>query len=169
MSLSISATAETELGEHTPNFLRVAKIIKNFYNADTRDTTVITDRVMSYGRLVRTTTLATPDFEKANLTMIVKNDDNFFTKNSSSSIWEAAPAAHHKQCVLLFELYVLPRPLMSLELVLRYYGKIDNVVVHLDETMSIAELVTIMEQDAAMRKVLTKSSGGSYMRPYKLF
>jgi len=165
MSITLSADAKTELAKHSPNYLRVATIIKNQYDADTRDSTDISDRVMSWGRLVLSATLFRPDWEKPNLTMIVQNDDNFFTKNSAASIWETAPTAHHKECALLVQLYVLIGAPKTRELVLEYRGRIDDSVVRLDESMAVAELVTVFEQDYQLRRRMLKNDGGTVYRP----
>lgn len=165
MSLTISQAAKDELAKPVPNVRRVATLIKNLFNGNTRVSEDISDRVIKWGRLVLPSSALKTNWEKPNLTMQVKNENNFLNPWSSSSFFAQSPAVDKRDVTLLVELYALKGELLTPELILRYWGYIDDVAVRYDSDFSFVEIVTVMLQNRGLQKEITKAHGGRLNQP----
>ena len=146
-----------------PTFYRKATIIKNPYNASTRESIVISEHVESWGRLRIPNTMIETDWEFPNLTVIVVNKDNLFTKDASESVWQAGPTgaytvvADPRECHLLIQVYMMMYHHTEAVKLLEYRGRIDQVVPRRDDEYAVSEIVTVMEQAKGLRRDIERT------------
>lgn len=155
--ITLTAAAQTALASPKPTFLRRLFLYKNLLDSSTRVEREATEWVTQWGRLVLPSSAEKVNMEKPNLAVTVQNVDNFFNIEDVNSWWRQSPAKDFTECTLLVQVFVRLAD-GSFEKCRQYYGRIDDCVLRFDENMSVAELVTVMEQDAGMRHDLTKTS-----------
>lgn len=165
MPLTFTAEQKNELRTlHKPEYHRKASVIKNPYNADTRETIDISEHVESWGRINYSNTLFYKAWEMPNLTVVVVNQNNRFTERSWDSIWWTGPLGIYSQiaipreCHLLVQIYLLRNKRTEALKLLEYRGRIDDIIYRRDEEYSVAEIVTIMEQSKNLNERTTKEA-----------
>ena len=146
-----------------PTFYRRATIIKNPYNADTRESIEISEHVESWGKLKIQNTMIESDWEFPNLTVIAVNNDNLFTAAATESVWQTGPAgtytvvANPRDCHLLVEIYMMMFHHTEAVKLLDYRGRIDQVIPRRDEEYAVVEIVTTMEQAKNLREMIPRN------------
>jgi hypothetical protein len=169
MSLAITSTIKNELLRNAPRFVRQGVLYKNFYNADTRVAYDITSRVVSWGTLLLSSSLCADDMEKPGVTVELSGSDNYLNKYYATSWWAASPAMSPKDCVYVFDLYVLTGSAGTREHALSYAGRVLDARVVKDRYSDIIELETVSENTRGVVTTLQKLHGGMIERPYPLY
>jgi hypothetical protein len=154
MPVGLSATAQAELKKYAPRIRMEAYIIKNFYATATEID--ITERVYQYGKYKNQSTLMSVNWVLPHLTMIVKNDDNYFNKYYASSVWQSSPAKEPNECILRIRMYVVTEG--GEELAIEYLGRIIKPVLHTGDD-SYCELETVFGPAHFLQRECTRRDG----------
>lgn len=146
-------------GGGTKATVKVATIIKEWWDADLREETIVSSRVHQWGTITGDSTLVRKDWEVPNLTMIFKNIDGFFSEWKSDSIWNTGLVRRPEESILKFEYRLLWNEGTKKTTLLTYIGAIQNVYVRTDGSLYIAEIITSLHHDNELRQSIDKNSG----------
>lgn len=156
--ISLTQAAKDELDRHNTRFRPQGFLVKNGMDANTRDTTEVTDNVQFWGRLVTPATHGLINWEKSNLTVTLVNKDNLYNPEHADSVFQQSPVVDPLKVWYEYYLYVLVGELGTPELVRFYRGIIMDVVLRYDESLGSVELVTTLQQNHKLGYI-TKDDG----------
>lgn len=160
MSVPITQSIKDELNRPHPRFIRRLTLIKNLFNANTRVSTDITDRVTSWGSITLDTTAQSINWELPNVTVQCRNEDKFLSPFDDNSYFNTAPVTDPLLTFLLIEVSLQTDVEGTIEPILLFYGSVRNVSIVLDKTFNLVELTCIAAQSPGSNERLSVESGG---------
>lgn len=158
--LTLSTEAQAALDQPKTRFIYNGKLVKFGWNADLRDEIDITEDVIDWGTLKLSSSAEGENWEKPNVTVLVRNRDNLYNKDHVSSFFQAATAQEVRKLWYEFTLSLVHLDGVTKENVLFYRGVLEDAVLRYDMELATVEIVTVCVQNTGLAKFVAKTEGG---------